>query len=561
MSSLPKRARTEGDAVKSSGSIPLTRSATIRGMAFLLLVASVIGLWIYTDSIINHVRDFQRSVVKTHVLIHLSIIDPSSTIDDGIGSELWETVIIETRYPIIITDAGGSIIQGLWKNVGIAPDDTSVAAMRTLEGLVARMDRVNDPEPFAPRLETRIDTLTVYELPTIQNARVAVTDEEETVLHIRNIPAGPEDSTAVRSAIAQLDSYTAPAVFRRPGQAVLRFHSPQARGRWPLIVAVNDSIVHWRDVGVASNDTTAAGRARLAAQITTIRERGQVYSFPRTYTVLGDEQWLFHYGDLPFVTLIGWLPIIELVMILILLSIGVIGLLNIKNAEQRSIWVGMAKETAHQLGTPISSLSGWIELLKTDLDDAMLRDTLPNMEDDVNRLTRVAARFSNVGSRPELKPVAPAEVLDAVLDYFSVRLPRMGKEVRLERAYDGLRPVLGNAELLNWAFENIVKNALSAFEDGVGRITVTGTMSKDFRHVILDFSDTGRGIQHADQKRIMRPGFTTRKRGWGLGLSLVKRIVVDYHGGRFHLVESRQGEGTTFRVVLPAMARVKGADA
>ena len=547
--------------MKSSGSIPLTRSATIRGMAFLFLIVSVIALWIYTDRIINHVRDFQRTVVKTHVLIHLSFIDPTSTLDGGIASELLETVIFNTRYPIIITDADGTIIPDYWRNVGIEPGDTSVTAIQTLEKMVERMDRVNPPEQYAPSLETRTDTLTVYELPTIRNAPLAVTDDFGAVLHQRNIAAEPADTTAVRSAITALDSYTAPAVFRRPGQTVLRFHSPQARGHWPLIVAINDSIVHWRDVGVASSDTTTEGRAELAAQVSAISERGQVYNFTRTYTVPDDEQWLFHYGDLPFVTLIGWLPIIELVMILILLSIGVIGLLNIKNAEQRSIWVGMAKETAHQLGTPISSLSGWIELLKTDADDAMLSDTLPNMEDDVNRLTRVAARFSNVGSRPELKPVEPAEVLDSVLDYFSARLPRMGKKVQLERSYDGLRQVNGNAELLNWAFENIIKNALSAIEGGVGSITVSGSMSKNFRHVILDFIDTGRGIQHADQKRIMRPGFTTRKRGWGLGLSLVKRIVVDYHGGRFHLVESRPGEGTTFRVVLPAMARGKGADA
>ena len=160
------------------------------------------------------------------------------------------------------------------------------------------------------------------------------------------------------------------------------------------------------------------------------------------------------------------------------------------------------------------------------------------------------------GSQPALASytVGPrkSDVIDEVLDYYRARLPRMGKSVVIEGNYQGLRPVKGNSELLNWAFENLVKNSLSAIGSVDGKISVSGAMSKNFRQVILDFTDNGKGIAYSDQKRIMKPGFTTKKRGWGLGLSLVKRIIEDYHGGKVYLLESREGVGTTIRVVLPS---------
>ena len=131
----------------------------------------------------------------------------------------------------------------------------------------------------------------------------------------------------------------------------------------------------------------------------------------------------------------------------------------------------------------------------------------------------------------------------------------MGKQVGIEREYIGLGLVNGNTELLNWAFENLIKNSLSAIDSDNGRINVTGAMSKDFRHIVFDFKDNGRGIPLKSQKKVMKPGFTTRKRGWGLGLSLVKRIIEDYHNGKVFLMESRVGEGTTFRVILPALKK------
>lgn len=262
---------------------------------------------------------------------------------------------------------------------------------------------------------------------------------------------------------------------------------------------------------------------------------------------------LFHYGDPKFLSWIVWLPVIEFSVIFILIIVGFIGFKNIMKAEQHSIWVGMAKETAHQLGTPISSIDGWLELLKTERDASLVDQAVNEIEYDVKRLTMVAARFSNVGSKPELQPIKVSEVIDEVLDYFRSRVPNMGTSVVLENHYNNLSQVMGNHELLNWAFENLVKNSLASIENKDGRIVVTGMMSKNFKHVILDFQDNGKGIAYGDQKKVMKPGYTTKSRGWGLGLSLVKRIIEDYHRGKVVLLESKPGVGSTFRVILPAV--------
>ena len=248
---------------------------------------------------------------------------------------------------------------------------------------------------------------------------------------------------------------------------------------------------------------------------------------------------------------------IEFLVISILITAGYIGFRNITKAEQRSIWVGMAKETAHQLGTPISSIDGWVELLKTEYDASLYEKAVKEMEYDVKRLARVAERFSSIGSKPKLKPIKVSDVINEVLDYFRTRVPRMGRTVHLESHIENLSDVLGNRELLNWTFENLIKNALTAIEIKDGRIVVTGMMSKNFKQVILDFEDNGKGIAFADQKKIMKPGYTTKTREWGLGLSLVKRIIEDYHGGKFMLLESKPGVGTTFRVIIPAV-EIKG---
>jgi len=531
-------------------------AGTVKAVVFLLLIGITIAFWLYTQKIFNQVRGFQESVVNTQVQIYLKIVDPRTSYDEGLSRELIEPIVFDAPYPSIYTDADLNPIQGLWHNVGVAAGDTTLESMNRLRKLVRKMDRINAPKTIAmPGLEARIDTLFVYELPPDGNVPVIVTDQSSNYLYSRNVDIDPADTAALQDFISTIDLYARPIRFEKEGAPTIVFHSPNIRWQWPIVITGNDGTpLYWRDIVVSRYGVDDDGIPQLDETIRHFTRNGLSYRLVTTGIPVYRD-WLFHYGDLPFLTMIGWLPIIELAVILILLSVAFIGFMNIKNAEQRSIWVGMAKETAHQLGTPISSLSGWFELLKTDRSDTMVDQALPEMEYDLKRLSRVAARFSSIGSKPELKPIDLAAVIDEVLDYYRARLPRMGKSVVIEGGYPGLRPVMGNTELLNWAFENLVKNALSAIESREGTIDVMGSMTKDFRHVILDFKDSGRGIAPSDQKNVMKPGFTTKKRGWGLGLSLVKRIIEDYHNGRLLLLESREGAGTTFRVVLPAIEK------
>lgn len=524
----------------------------MKAFVFVLLIGVSIAIWIYTQLIFNKVREFQKSVVRTQAEIYISIIDPMQFDDSSASSTLFEVVVKDSPFPRIISDENLNPLPGLWQNVGISPDSTDEDTYRKLRSLIRKMDKTNPPEKFLmPRSDEHQDTLTVYELPPIKRLPVALTDTLGTLLYTRNIDVNEADTLAILTQIGRLRRFAPPMSFVKMDRPPLVFHGILNNRPWPFIVFDGrGNPLYWNDLNIDPADTTMT-------LVTSFRElvekSGEIYRVPVSYQVRRYDTWLFHYGDVPFLTWIGWLPVIEFVVLFILLLAGLIGFRNITNAEQRSIWVGMAKETAHQLGTPITSLSGWLELLKTDRDPELIDQSVTEMEVDVTRLTRVASRFSSVGSRPELKPMSVADVLDEVTAYFRARVPRMRMSVIIEGRYNGLRQVMGNHELLNWAFENLIKNSLGSLDSFKGRIWVVGSMSKDFKHVIIDVKDNGRGIPYNLQKKIMKPGFTTRKRGWGLGLSLVKRIIEDNHNGKFILLESAPDEGATFRVILPAL--------
>ncbi|MBE0558799.1 MAG: HAMP domain-containing histidine kinase, partial [Proteobacteria bacterium] len=259
---------------------------------------------------------------------------------------------------------------------------------------------------------------------------------------------------------------------------------------------------------------------------------------------------LVHYGESPLVTQLRWLPYIEISIVVAFILIGYAMFSYVKRTEQGNIWVGMARETAHQLGTPISSMMGWIELLKHQAGGGggRLSETLHDMENDLQRLQKIADRFSKIGSRPDLKDENLIEVIRKVLEYFTRRLPHMGKKVEI--VLSNTEPVHAkvNRELFEWVLENLTKNALDAIETGVGRITIA--ISEHAGSVIIDITDTGKGIDPSYRKEVFRPGFSTKTRGWGLGLSLSQRIIETYHRGRLMLKESRPNAGTTFRIKL-----------
>ncbi len=256
-----------------------------------------------------------------------------------------------------------------------------------------------------------------------------------------------------------------------------------------------------------------------------------------------------HYGESPLITELRWLPFIELSIAALFILVGYIGFSYIKRSEQSNIWVGMARETAHQLGTPLTSMMGWIELLKHQSESSpKILETVSEFEHDARRLTKVADRFSKIGSKPDLKEENVTELIKRSILYFEKRIPQMGKKVDISMNAGEAISAKVNSELFEWVVENLIKNALDAMEDGKGSISFA--LSKERGRTIIDVKDTGKGIDASYHKDIFRPGFSTKKRGWGLGLSLSKRIIETYHSGKLSVLKSAVGEGTTFRIVL-----------
>lgn len=236
-------------------------------------------------------------------------------------------------------------------------------------------------------------------------------------------------------------------------------------------------------------------------------------------------------------------PLVQLGIVLIFVVVAIFALLTSKKAEQNKVWVGLSKETAHQLGTPISSLMAWIEILKMNYPDDEL---IPEMDKDVKRLQLIADRFSKIGSLPEPVPSSLNEVMDHVIDYMDRRTSKSIKMVKDFPDHDIIVKI--NASLFEWVIENLSKNAVDAMGGKKGMITLHVEESET--KAIIEVTDTGKGIQKKDLRNVFRPGFTTKKRGWGLGLSLAKRIVEEYHHGKIWVKSSEIGKGTTFRIEL-----------
>lgn len=236
-------------------------------------------------------------------------------------------------------------------------------------------------------------------------------------------------------------------------------------------------------------------------------------------------------------------PVIQLGVVLVFVLLAVFALLASKRAEQNRVWAGLSKETAHQLGTPISSLMAWVEVLREEYPHDEL---IPELDKDVQRLQLISDRFSKIGSPPELKPTNLSEVLAHVVDYID---RRTSHSVVITCRLPGQKVVVNiNAALFEWVIENLCKNAVDAMNGGPGKITIVVTDTAD--QVAIEVSDTGKGINKKNLKTVFKPGFTTKKRGWGLGLSLAKRIVEQYHKGRIYVKSSVVGQGTTFRIEL-----------
>ena len=249
------------------------------------------------------------------------------------------------------------------------------------------------------------------------------------------------------------------------------------------------------------------------------------------------------YDDSLMLKRLALYPYVQLGVVMLFVVVAIFALLTSKRAEQNKVWVGLSKETAHQLGTPISSLMAWTTILKETYPDD---DLLPEMDKDVKRLQLIADRFSKIGSLPEAVPVSLSEVLDHVIDYMD---HRTSKTIQLKKVFPADDIIIRlNASLFEWVIENLCKNAVDAMGGESGTITLR--VETVGERVIVEVSDTGKGIKKKDMRNVFRPGFTTKSRGWGLGLSLAKRIVEEYHNGRIFVKSSELGKGTTFRIEL-----------
>lgn len=260
----------------------------------------------------------------------------------------------------------------------------------------------------------------------------------------------------------------------------------------------------------------------------------------------GTYQYLYYDDSIILKRLLVY-PYAQLTVMAVFILTAFLALASTKKAEQNKVWVGLSKETAHQLGTPISSLIAWLEYLKLkDVDPSLLAE----MEKDVKRLEMIAERFSKIGSTPEPVPVNICESVRSALDYMETRISSKVK-ITVE-APDKPVMVLMNQALFAWVIENLCKNAVDAME---GQGSITFHIEEKGRKVRIDVTDTGKGILKSKFKTVFNPGYTTKKRGWGLGLSLVKRIIESYHGGKIYVKSSEIGKGTTFRIELKQIMR------
>jgi len=251
-----------------------------------------------------------------------------------------------------------------------------------------------------------------------------------------------------------------------------------------------------------------------------------------------------HYGDSDLIRELQWLAYFEIIAVALFVFLGFIGFSFIRNSEKRHIWVGMARETAHQLGTPVSALMGWLDWLK--MHPEKTEDIIPEIELDLKRLQQISRRFSKMGSDPKMEKIDLSQNISRVLDYLTKRLPSLGKTVDLKNQIPVGTEIVANRSLLTWAIENIIRNSIDAIEGEKGMIMLT--LIKENQQVFIRIKDNGCGIPKKDWKNIFRPGFTSKKTGWGLGLSLSQRIIEDMHGGRLKVLDSVIGEGATFEI-------------
>jgi sensor histidine kinase YesM len=307
----------------------------------------------------------------------------------------------------------------------------------------------------------------------------------------------------------------------------------------PIIVTdQNDSILYDRNLEISDGP---GQRQKLRQILATMKKQYPPIVIP----IASGKKNFIYYSNSVLLKKLRYYPLVQLLILILFILVAYIAFSASRVSEQNRVWVGMAKETAHQLGTPISSLMAWVELLRMqNVDESIVTE----IAKDTERLHRITERFSKIGSAPELVETNVVEVLANTIEYLEKRSP---KRILFTSNFNPFQEILVplNASLFSWVIENLCKNAIDAIE-GKGEINLSLYVAP--QELYIDVKDTGKGIPKSSFREVFRPGYTTKKRGWGLGLSLAKRIIENYHNGHISVRHSEQNRGTTFRIILPA---------
>jgi len=554
-------------------------SPTFRVFIFLSGIVGVMAFLLYNEYVIAELKEHERGRAELYARVWGLAI--SNKLPDEDAVFIFEKVIDDPKVniPVIVTDAKGDITN--WKATGGLPElnDSSAAAQQRLREALVRMDAVNEPYRWIDQAE--INTRLYHDAGDVL---VVDTSMKPLFWAGKSLPRYDDTSPTVATEIADM------LVGLAEREVVFR----------PIKLPTSTTIYFYRDVdrfAMADRDgrPLAWGGSRLPSASDSsqsaledaklaMQEMAQ-RNAPETFSIRTEQY--FHYGDSELISSIEVAPFVTVGVLLLFGFIGYVGLRNIRRSEQRTIWVGMAKETAHQLGTPLSSLSGWLELITRRLDSertmapaatgsaiqgrgknegntpgisavahdqgeaiGSVESIVREMQKDMGRLNQIAQRFSQIGSVPELKAGPVQDVIAETVNYFRSRGPQFGRHV-FNMETQEVPNILHNYELMGWAFENLFKNAMDAIGQKDGVIDVRVEEARDEPAVKISIRDNGRGIGGDHANRVFEPGFSTKKRGWGLGLAFVKRIVEEYHGGRIQIAHTALGEGTTFEIFLP----------
>ncbi len=522
---------------------------TFRVLLFLGAIVAVMSFLLYNEYLIREVSEQER--FRAELYANLYGLAVSEALPPEYSALIADRILINPTIdlPLIVTNYRGEII--LEKGTGLLAGDEHPETRRKLEELMDRMDAVNEPVKAHWTTQARGR---VY----IDGTHVIVTDPTHYPVAWagEDLPAlveegDPAPIQVVNTLQEMMEAGVQPKDFT--AQASNTCYLAQSGDEFIIIEMGNASPLVWGgDQLPAPTDTTAYSLVRSSYDALAAEHAPVAFQLRTEHFI--------HFGDTELFNRISLAPVVTLGVLCLFGLIGYVGFRNMRRSEQRSIWVGMARETAHQLGTPLSSLSGWLELMQQRLEDLQQRgdkseaeavaSIATEMQRDMGRLNQIASRFSQIGSVPELQSGDLGEVVTDSLNYFRGRGSQFGRHT-FEADVPPLPKIPLNAELMGWVFENLFKNAIDAMIGQDGQIRVLARLDEERDEVVVVVEDNGCGIKAEHLPRVFEPGFSTKKRGWGLGLAFVKRIIEEYHSGRIQVMQSERGQGTTFEISLP----------